>query len=84
MTSCDRYQSKFLQYDLYRRPFNFLLPDHQSQYRSLLGSVLSLLTLILLLIYMNYMFLIFFSSSEFIVNQTRDEYYFKHYEGFSH
>ena len=33
---------------------------------------------------MNYMFLIFFSSSEFIVNQTRDEYYFKHYDGFSH
>ena len=62
--------------DLFRRPFNFLLPDHQSQYRTFLGSMLSIITILLILVYGGYKIVLYFKREEFTVNQTRQSYYF--------
>ena len=51
MSFCDRVQQHALIFDFYRRPFNFILPDNSSTYRSLLGSMLSIITIISLLTY---------------------------------
>ena len=40
-----------LSLDLYRQPFPFLLPDNQQGYRSGLGAILSLFTILLLVAY---------------------------------
>ena len=43
-------------FDLYEKPFNFLMPDHRDRYRTILGSFLSIITLVLLLGYGGYKF----------------------------
>lgn len=53
-SACDTLQQKFLFLDLYRRPFMFLLPDKMPMYRSLLGSVLSILTVVAIISYATY------------------------------
>ena len=40
--------------DLFAQPFRFLLPDREDKYRSCLGAVLSLITLVLLIGYALY------------------------------
>ena len=68
LSPCDRYQSRMLSLDLYRRPFNFLLPDHESEYRTFLGSTLSIIQFVLLLLYGSYNLQQFFAQSKFNVN----------------
>ena len=67
-SNCDRYQSKVLMIDLFRRPFNFLLPDHQSEYRTFLGSMLSVITAIFILVYGGFKIVEYSNHSEFTVN----------------
>ena len=52
--SCGSFEQKVLALDLYEKPFNFLMPDHRERYRSLLGSLLSVLTFALVLSYAGY------------------------------
>ena len=81
MSKCDQAQSKLLVFDLYRVPFNFLLPDHQSSYRTLLGAVLTLITLVTMAAFANYQLMLYFDQSNFEINQVRQEYFFKPSEG---
>ena len=48
---CDYVQGKALHLDLYKRPFTFNLPDGASMYRTFIGSVLSIATIILITCY---------------------------------
>ena len=84
LANCAKYQSKVLMIDLFRRPFNFLLPDHQSEYRTFLGSMLSVITAIFLLVYGGFKIVEYSNHSEFTVNQTRQNYYFDLEDSFSH
>ena len=73
---CDRVQEKALHLDLYRRPFMFNLPDDSSMYRSLLGSVLSFITICTLLSYAIYKLVKLDSHTEYQINEAhRDQYY---------
>ena len=69
--------------DLFRRPFNFLLPDDQSKYRTFLGGILSIVTFVILLSYGGYNLALHYNRSEFTINQTRQSYYFDLDENFS-
>lgn len=40
-----------LNFDLYREPFNLVLPDGKTQYRTLLGSILSIITIVVVMSY---------------------------------
>ena len=76
LSRCDRVQEKALHLDLYRRPFMFNLPDNSSMYRSLLGSVLSVITLCILLSYAIYKLVKLDSHTEYQINEVhRDQYY---------
>ena len=54
--SCGSFEQKILMFDLYEKPFNFLMPDHRDRYRTILGSFLSILTFVLVLLYAGYKF----------------------------
>ena len=68
LSACDKYQSRVLAIDLYRRPFNFLLPDHQNSYRTFLGSALSIIQFLLLVSYGTYQIILYSSQASFNVN----------------
>ena len=48
LSGCDQCQKRTLSIDMYRRPFHLFLPDNQSLYRSFLGAMLSIMTILLL------------------------------------
>ena len=56
-SACASIMSGTLRLDIYRRPFHFLMPDHEPEYRTLTGFFFSLLTILLLLSYAAYKFL---------------------------
>ena len=54
LSGYDRCQKSALRMDVYRQPFRLLLPDGHDTYRTLIGSLLSLLTFVTLLMYGSY------------------------------
>ena len=48
---CDKCQKSTLSFDIYRQPFRLLLPDDMGMYRTFLGTILSLMTLVLPIVY---------------------------------
>ena len=50
----DGWQHRFMKIDLFAQPFRLLLPDREDKYRSILGAVFSLGTLIILIGYALY------------------------------
>ena len=51
MSDCS---SRTLNLDIYRQPFRLLLPDKNGMYRTLLGSILSVITLVLMITYASF------------------------------
>ena len=76
MTTCDKFQSKALELDLYRRPFLFYLPDRKTMYRSLLGSVLSVITVSIMLSYATYKLVELSSLNSYKINKATQEYFY--------
>ena len=54
MSGCEKIKDKSLNLDIYKRPFNFLLPDHRETYNTWLGLVLSLFSIICVFSYAIY------------------------------
>ena len=81
MSGCDRIQKKTVALDLYRTPFLFLLPDSAEQYRTFLGAILSVLTLIALLVYGSYKFLVLLDLTDYKVQTAISETYYDFMEG---
>ena len=54
LSTCDKVFQKSLVLDLHRREFHFLLPDDEEKYRTFLGVILSLFTVLLLIGYGTY------------------------------
>ena len=48
---CEKGWQNILSFDLYKRPFAFLMPDHTERYRTFVGAMLSILTLIIVVAY---------------------------------
>mmetsp|Transcript_25997 Transcript_25997/g.32418 ORF Transcript_25997/g.32418 Transcript_25997/m.32418 type:complete len:102 (+) Transcript_25997:83-388(+) len=61
-----------LRLDLYKQPFRLLLPDGKNEYRTFVGSVLSLLTVCIVLAYGSFKVLELVSLSNYKI-QTREE-----------
>ena len=62
--------------DLYRRPFEFLMPDHMPAYRTFIGSFLSLLTVIILVFYSAYKGVQLTNMLDYTVNKATHEYFY--------
>ena len=75
-TLCDSLQEKALFIDLYRRPFLFLLPDKVPSYRTLLGSVLTVFTVLLISGYAFYKFIRLEALKDYKINNATHEQFY--------
>ena len=75
-TRCDKLQQRMLSLDLYRLPFRLLLPDNQDQYRTFLGSILSIFTVVIILTYTGYKMAQLASTEEFKIQLRQKDYFY--------
>ena len=61
---------------MYRQPFQFLMPDHESTYRSAVGTMLSILTLILMVSYSTYKLIDLIELNDYKIQEVKREKYF--------
>ena len=54
-----------LNFDIYREPFHLMMPDGKSKYRTLLGSILSIFTLISIFLFSVYKLIDFISFEDY-------------------
>ena len=71
LSGCDKFQQSSLFLDIYRQPFRLLLPDGHDTYRTLIGAVLSFLSIVVLLAYGSFKFTKLMDQENFKV-QMRD------------
>ena len=69
---CDSCQQKTLKIDLYRQPFRLRLPDNSDYYKTMLGSILSIITIVSLLTYTAVQLQVMYAREDYVV-QLRDE-----------
>ena len=50
-TSCAKLKNIFIKADIYGDKFEFLLPNDQKKYKSLLGTLMSIISILLILLY---------------------------------
>ena len=62
---------------MYRSPFHFLVPDGREYYRSFLGTVLSLLTLLVLCTYLSYRVMVLVIKDEYTIMEYTEENHFE-------
>ena len=75
-TGCKQFQRKMLVFDLYRRPFYFLLPDGSDRYRTIPGTCFSICTFMLLLAYASVGLNNMLQKSDYkILSQAQEEFY---------
>mmetsp|Transcript_24759 Transcript_24759/g.30942 ORF Transcript_24759/g.30942 Transcript_24759/m.30942 type:complete len:199 (-) Transcript_24759:1123-1719(-) len=82
LSNYDKCQQKALIFDLYRKPFRLFLPDEQTMYRSLLGVILSVLTVVLMLFYAGWKLLAMFTLTDYIVRVHDQDNFYAFTEGF--
>ena len=82
-SACESVAQNSLSLDLYRTPFLFLLPDSKEQYRSFLGTALSLLTYGLLFGFMSYRITVLMLLEEYKITHSIQEDHFDIFPGFS-
>ena len=49
--TCGSFNKKILSLDIYAKPFEYLLPDHQIHYKTHTGAFFSILTILIVLSY---------------------------------
>ena len=76
VSRCDGVQKKALNLDIYRTPFLFKLPDNKERYRTFLGAILSVLTIIAVLAYGGYKFLVLFDYADYKVQAAVSENFY--------
>ena len=67
LTGCDRCSQKALFVDVYRQPFRLLLPDGHDTYRTFIGALLSLFTIVIILTTGVYKFTTLINKDEYRV-----------------
>lgn len=67
---CDNFRSKVLLLDSYGRPFSFMLPNGQKMYKSLIGSILTVLAVIIVALYAVYKWDLLLSQEETSVTKN--------------
>ena len=76
MGRCDRFYKNLLYLDFYPRPFHFLMPDEASRYRSLLGSVLSVCTVLAIGSYASFKLNRLVNLIDYSVNIVNEDHYY--------
>ena len=76
MGRCAGFYEKLLYLDLYPKPFHFLLPDDQPRYRSLLGSVLSVCTILAIFSYATFKLNRLVKLMDYSVNIVNEDHFY--------
>ena len=84
LSGCERLQQTVLSVDMYKQPFQFILPDGRSKYRSFVGAVLSIITLLTVLTYFVYKLNVIINFNDFDVQISDFEQYYDTDDVFSH
>ena len=74
--SCDRLSEKFINIDLFGRPFTLMLPNEHRYYKTLVGAVMTLVTVIVVVSYAVYKLQLLIDQVEVRVNLTTINNYF--------
>ena len=69
--------NKMLVMDLYKRPFNFLLPDNADKHRTCCGAVFSILIILVILTYASYKLQDMLSFGDYKLQFSEQENYFR-------
>ena len=77
LSACDKFQNSLLSLDIYRKDFNFLLPDKQTRYRTLFGSLLSIFTLVTMLTYFSMKLNVLLKRDDYGVQILEQENFFE-------
>ena len=77
MGAVDGCQRRFLNLDLFRQPFNFLLPDQKDRYRTFLGALLSLITLMGLVAYSVVRLTALATNSDYKIQVQNKNYFYE-------
>ena len=77
-SACTSVLNQSLRLDMYRQNFQFLMPDHEATYRSCIGTVLSILTLILVFSYSTYKFIDLIELNDYKIQEEKREKYYEH------
>ena len=73
---CSNLQEKALILDSFGQPFMFMLPNGQKRYRSLSGTVLTVLTIVFVSLYAIYKWQLLIDREEAQINTSISEGYF--------
>jgi len=83
MGAVDGCQRRFLNLDLFRQPFRFLLPDQQDRYRTFLGALLSLITLMGLVAFSVVRLTALTTNSDYKIQVQNKKYFYEDSDVFS-
>ena len=84
LSKLERCQRGTLFLDIYKEPFRLLLPDGNDAYKSFLGAVLSIITLLTLLTYASYKFQTLISYTDYKVQVADKENFYTDNDFFSY
>lgn len=79
----DKFWKGFLNLDIYRQPFTLLLPDGKNQYRTVAGSLLSIISVLLIFSYASYKYTKMVSLQNYKTHTMELDDFFGPTEGFT-
>ena len=84
LSGCERVQQTVLNVDMFKEPFQLILPDGKGKYRSFVGAVLSIMTLSTVLTYFVYKVNVIINFNDFDVQISDFEQFYDTEDVFSH
>ena len=75
-SGCGRFSEKILKIDAFGRPFEFMLPNGTKRYKTLVGTILTVILTILVTLYTVYKVQLLLNNEQVIVTLTSEENYF--------
>ena len=75
-SSCSKVGEKALVIDSFGRPFEFMLPNGSKKYRSLVGSIMTLVTVMIVAVYSSYKWQLLIDKEQVTNSQSIDERHF--------
>ena len=76
-SGCENLSEKALKIDAFARPFEFMLPNGAKRYKTLSGSILTVILALLVLIYTTYKLQLLLNNEQVFVMVTSEESFYE-------
>ena len=84
LSTFDRCQKSTLRFDLYKQPFRLLLPDEKDTYRTFVGAMLTIFSIILVLVYAGFKVGNLFALDEYKIQVRQKEHLYNEQDKFDY